>query len=258
MTQSPNILRQILVKAEECQKSGQNCLAVFDLDSTLFDVSPRLQQILKEYAETPEHQRLFPEQIPLVAKARTARSDWGFKKALMRAGMDGEHPAFERHLKDFWGDRFFSHKYLDYDVPYEGAVEYVQKLHQLGCEIVYLTGRDVARMGKGTREVLEKWKFPLSSGGTKVTPVANPIYQGPLVLKPHLSMDDAQFKTDYFAALPSGHNTVVWFFENEPVNVNLVRDEHSHVEIVFFDSTHSGQANEPGDLPRILHYLLED
>ena len=173
------------------------------------------------------------------------RNDWGIKDALIRAGFDGHQPDFHEAIRNFWRQTFFSNEYLDYDVPFDGAQSYVQALYDLGAEIAYLTGRDVARMGTGTAQVLKKWQFPLD--GT----------QAYTVLKPVKGMDDAQFKSDWFAALPANKYAGVWFFENEPVNVNLVRDTHAHVEIVFFESTHSGKSEAPSDLPRIVHFLLD-
>lgn len=243
MTQSHNtVLRNILRETEKVLDAGQKCLAVFDLDSTLFDVSPRLQQILIEFSQNPQFQKKYPDEVKKVAIARTERTDWGFVKALERAGLDGLHPEFENDLKKFWSERFFSNKYLDYDIPYEGSVDFVQRLYKLGTHVVYLTGRDRPRMGIGTEQILAKWNFPAAE----------------LVLKPHQSMNDAQFKSDYFAQLPEDHFEKIWFFENEPLNVNLVRSDHGHVDIIFFDSTHCGEDHPPGDLPRLLHYILED
>lgn len=47
------LIQQILRQAEELQTSGQKCLAVFDLDSTLFYVSPRIQKVLRDFADHP-------------------------------------------------------------------------------------------------------------------------------------------------------------------------------------------------------------
>jgi hypothetical protein len=242
MTHDSALLKDILKLARNLMENGQKSLAVFDLDSTLFDVSPRLQQILNEFCTIPQFQKKYPEHIPLVAKAKTQRTDWGFKKALERAGFDNKHPEFEKDLKEFWHQRFFSNKYLDFDVPYDGAVDFVVELEKCGSDIVYLTGRDIQRMGQGTAEILDKWKFP----------------KGQLALKPHKSMDDAQFKSDFFANLKDDQYKKIWFFENEPLNVNLVRSQHQQVEIIFFDSTHCGEAEAPQDLPRLLHYIMED
>jgi hypothetical protein len=245
MTQPGQTLQKILTEISDLRASGQMALVVFDLDSTLFDVSPRLKKILHHFAEVPEHQTQFPKATELLKKIETYRSDWGIKNAVVRAGLDNHHPEFHETLRDYWVKHFFSNEYLEYDIPYEGAVEYVQQLYQLGAEIVYLTGRDVHRMGKGSHHILLKWAFPLDD------------QRASLVLKPLKGMNDAEFKSDWFAALPTAKYSKIWFFENEPVNVNLVRLQHEHIEIVFFESTHSGKEQPPTDLPKVLNFLIE-
>ncbi len=245
MTQPSQYLEKILTEIAEFEASGRQALVVFDLDSTLFDVSPRLKKILHDFALQPQNQALFPEACAILGKAETFRTDWGIKNAVVRAGLDTHHPEFHQALKQFWVQHFFSNEYLEYDVPYEGAVEFVQNLIKVGAEVAYLTGRDVHRMGQGSRDVLLKWNFPLDDK------------RSTLVLKPQKGMDDAEFKSDWFASLPPDRFEKIWFFENEPVNVNLVRLKHQHVEIVFFESTHSGKAEAPADLPRILNFLIE-
>jgi hypothetical protein len=246
MTQSSHPLRQILVRIDELQSQGQNCLAVFDLDSTLFDVSPRLQRILLDFAADPAHQKKFPEQIRLFKGIQTERKDWGIKNALERAGLDGHPSEFQEAIRDFWHQRFFANEYLQYDLPYDGAVEYVNAVANRGAEVVYLTGRDVARMGGGSALTLKKWGFPLDDLQTQ------------LVLKPHKDLDDAEFKTGWFAGVPEGKFADIWFFENEPVNIHHLRHELPHVKVIFFESTHAGKAAPPVDLPAIMHFLLGD
>ncbi len=245
MTHAGEYLENILTEISNLRASGGRALAVFDLDSTLFDVSPRLKKILHHFAEVPDHQQRFPEACEILKNVETYRSDWGVKNAVIRAGLDQHHPDFHHALRDFWVRTFFSNEYLQFDVPYEGAVEYARDLWNLGADIAYLTGRDVDRMGQGSRDVLHKWNFPLDD------------QRAQLVLKPQKGMDDAEFKSDWFAALPENQFQKVWFFENEPVNVNLVRLQHAHVEIVFFESTHSGKAEAPTDLPKVINFLIQ-
>lgn len=243
MTHHAPTLRQILVKTAENTRQGLDSLAVFDLDSTLFDVGPRLQKILGDFAAVPEHQARFPEQLKVFPDLKVQPRDWGVKDALLRSGLTGVHPEFQAAVRDFWRTHFFSDDYLHFDRPYPGAAEYVRGLRDAGADIVYLTGRDVTRMGKGSAEVLHKWNFPLGD-------------RAELVLKPDREIDDAFFKTNWFLKLDENKYASTWFFENEPVNINRMRLEAKHVEIVFFDSTHSRREEAPADLPRILHFLL--
>ncbi len=245
MPHHKNLLEQIRNRALSISQQKQSSLAVFDLDSTLFDVGPRLERILSEFAGVPENQKLFPEQVQHFKNLHIERRDWGVRDTLIRAGLDGHHPEFHDALKAFWRKNFFSNDYLKYDVPYAGAVDYVQSLAAAGSDIIYLTGRDVERMGEGSEAVLKTWNLPLNEKAN-------------LVLKPHRSMDDAKFKKDWFHGLPSGKYSKIWFFENEPVNIRLIQESDLDIEMIFFDSTHSGLAQVPENIPAIMHFLLEE
>lgn len=241
MKHSPQ-LRQILVKTRNSIVEKQKTLVVFDIDSTLFDVSPRFEQILLDFAANPDNQNQFPEQARLLKNIKTFSSDWGITNALRRVGLDGHHPEFQEAIHQWWFERFFSNDYIHFDRPYQGAVEYVNALAQAGADIIYLTGRDQARMAEGTPRVLLQHKFPLDG------------VQAKLVLKPHKSMDDARFKTDWFLENSNNYQDI-YFFENEPVNIELVRKECPQVQLIFFNSTHSGKAETPVDIPHIMDYL---
>jgi hypothetical protein len=246
MTQSSHLLGQILDRIESLHLKGRRSLAVFDLDSTLFDVSPRIQQILLDFAHEPAHQEIFSEQIEALKTIRTQRKDWGFQNALERAGFDGKHIAFETAVKEYWHERFFSNAYLPCDLPYDGAVEYVTDVATRGGDIAYLTGRDVQRMGAGSALSLRQWGLPLNDETHQ------------LVLKPDKAMNDAEFKTDWFRQIPAGKYDEIWFFENEPVNICHLQEHLPQIKIVYFDSTHAGKALPPAGIPTIVHFLLDE
>ncbi len=244
MTSTRDFLDQILVKiAAIHDQNGRTCL-VFDLDSTLFDVSPRIQQILRDFANDPHHQNLFPSEVKFFPEIKTEPTDWGFKNALVRSGLTEASTDFQEAVKNFWKQHFFSNHYLEYDIPYDGAVDFLQKVAAVGSDIFYLTGRDVHRMGEGSRHVLRRWNFPLDE------------VQSKLVLKPNKEMNDGSFKRDWFLDIPSKKYQKIWFFENEPVNVNLVHQALPEVEIVFFDSTHAGLEQSPDHLTKIKNFSM--
>lgn len=236
-----NFLNALLAEAATLRQNGRPCLAIFDLDSTLFDVSPRIQAILRDFSNLTDIKREFPEAHESLSKIEVQPKDWGIKSALIRAGVHHFPETLREKVRDFWMQHFFSHHYLDYDQPYPGAVEFVNKLANLGVPIHYLTGRDEERMGQGTRQTLESKGFPVGNAGETY-------------MKPKAGMDDAQFKVDHFKKIAPQDR--IWFFENEPVNIHRVRKHHPEVRIVFFDSTHSGKESPPVDLPRLLDYLL--
>ncbi len=68
----------------------------------------------------------------------------------------------------------------------------------------------------------------------------------------------AHFKTDCFLSLQTDkpfHD--IWFFENEPVNINRLRSHLPNIRVVFFDSTHSRAESAPNDIPSIIHFMTD-
>lgn len=243
MARWPHMLEQILSHIQTLTSQGQKSLAVFDLDSTLFDVSPRLERILLDFAAFPINQKKFPAQVALLKQIKVLRQDWGIAGALGRVGLDDQHPEFQEAVRAYWQKNFFSNHYLQFDDLYDGALDFVQSCQRAGADIAYLTGRDVERMGPGSLEVLQAWNFPLNE-------------KAQLVLKPHRSMDDAQFKTDYFIEADKQGFEKIYFFENEPVNLVHLSQFCPHVEMIFFDSTHAGKAQPPENIPSIMSFLI--
>ena len=208
-------LEGILIKLAHNNRN----ICVFDLDSTLFNVSPRTQKILHEFADL-YHQDLKSVEIEA--------SDWGLKEPLIRHGYSLEqHSHIHQGLRDFWVERFFSNDYIHYDVPYAGAINFVQKISSDSKNnIYYLTGRDVHRMEKGTYEVLKKWGFPTPENSVQ--------------LKPHRSMEDHLFKRDWILDLQNKNpESTIYLFENEPVNINFIANTIQNIQIVFLNTTHS-------------------
>lgn len=233
MSAIPTNLNEILKISREYAAQNVRTLAVFDLDSTLFNVSTRTQKILNEFAQLHKIERLYDVEVKL--------EDWGVKEAVLRAGFSIENDIeILKNLRDFWSERFFTSEYLHYDVPYAGAISFVQELAETGCEIKYLTGRDHKRMRKGTLEVLKKWGFPYSEEN--------------VFLKPEKAQDDELFKNDWFSQLNHTDYKKIFFFENEPVNVNAIVASCPEVEIIFLDTTHARKQEVCTSIKRIKNF----
>ncbi|MGZ3689848.1 MAG: hypothetical protein ACXVAX_00005, partial [Pseudobdellovibrio sp.] len=78
MSTIPANLNEILNIAAQNTAQNAGTLAVFDLDSTLFNVSSRTQKILDEYADL--------HQLEVLKSVEIRLEDWGLKEALIRAG----------------------------------------------------------------------------------------------------------------------------------------------------------------------------
>lgn len=209
---------------------------VFDLDSTLFCVSPRIQHILRLLSQDPEFAVTYKEPSAILRNIEVIPTDWGVRTVLERTGMSAT-PELVRRVRSFWSRHFFSNHHLDKDIIYPGANDYVRHLHGLGARILYLTGRSDQAMRTGTLRALEKWGFPLDA-------------EEDLYMKPLEVEKDEAFKAQVLMQMESQFDHI-WFFENEPVIIEQVRRLVPMVHIVFVNSTHSGKGRPPTDLRTI-------
>lgn len=249
------LLHEILSNQQSSAPSDAETLrniCVFDLDSTLFNVAPRTEQILKEFGDV--------HNLPDFKKIKVNPKDWGLKEILIREGYnlsDSKIKHLHQDLIEFWSHKFFSNEYLHYDTPYLGAVHFVQTLFEKNIDVHYLTGRDISRMGHGTREVLLKWGFPILSDSH-------------LHLKPHKDMDDHKFKLDWIFNFKNHSNSQIknkvqssekkseiFFFENEPVNINTIGNAVKDLKIIYLNTTHSRKENIQVPVIEIENFLLD-
>lgn len=238
------VLSQILdsVAGMKKQTPPGRPLVIFDLDSTLYDLSLRVTAILAYYAanEAPR----FPVECAKLKDVVIQPGDWGLDRPFARVGITRRtHPEFWKDVHAHWARGFFSNQFLDRDFPLPGAVEYVHRLRRRDAHVLYLTGRDTKRMGEGTALSLRETGFPLDEAAR-------------LHLKPHHGLDDAQFKADVIAGLTEEYDRV-WLFENEPVNINAVRKRTPSVEIVYVETCHSGLEEVTKEVPRIQTFAID-
>lgn len=229
---TPQQLLDKLVQTAKTRPKDSPLQAIFDLDSTLFDVSPRITKIIHNFAETKEIKEKYPEASLALLKLEAHESDYGIKKTLMRIGFRPPSEEFIRKLVDYWKKDFFSNNFLYCDKPYPGAAEFVTHLHEAGADIFYLTGRDIPRMLEGTIKSLKANGFPLKKDNSD------------LILKPNTEVSDHEFKGEFFKGIDNRFDEV-WFFENEPKNIYLVEKITPQVKIVFVATVHSDKDPEP-------------
>ena len=221
--------------------ASSHMVAVFDLDSTLFCVSPRTLQILQHFAKQKDFIKRYPQEVHVLQRLTILPSFYHIWETLAHLGLQNPSRQFQLDLKAFWRKHFFSNEYLVHDVPYSGAVPFVTHLHAQKAHIIYLTGRS-QNMTEGTYKSLHTHGFPV--GDTGVT----------LALKPHGGREDAEFKCDF---LQKVKGSPIWFFENEPTNIHAVVAAHPHIDIVYFESIHSGRSPEPPlHIPRIRSFKM--
>jgi hypothetical protein len=233
MSKTAEVLQSLLQEIEITSKKN-TVRVIFDLDSTLFNVAPRFSRIIKDFCADQIMRQKYPMTIQKLELVEVTHHPYYLKEFMQKIGLTDEPKEFYKEVFEYWRERFFRDDYVVFDEPEIGAVEFVNKLYNMNAHIIYLTGRDEPRMKMGTIESLKKWNFPLEPK------------KADLVLKPLQEMDDAEFKRDHFKIFPE--NEKIWFFETEPVNIQLVLRDCPHVKIIFFDSVHSGKAPAPEGL----------
>lgn len=216
--------------------AGEKVAVIFDLDSTLFCVSPRTQAILRKLGGEREFAAANAELSEILQNVEVLPTDWGIKSVLERSRAPGTMEVF-KEVRNFWRKHFFANHFLEHDTIYPSANEYVKHLAAMGADILYLTGRNQGSMFEGTVKMLKRWGFPY--------------HEGCLYMKPSDVQTDEGFKAEELARIAPDYRHI-WFFENEPLIIGLVRERlPAQVRIVFVDSVHSGRAAAPSDLPTI-------
>lgn len=223
-------------KHVEAEAKVSRVAVIFDLDSTLFCVSSRTQHILRRLGHEPDFMERFSNEAEILRNIEVLPSDYGIRAALQRTAVQAT-PELIQHVRHYWGTHFFSSQFLDQDILYPSAREYVSHLHALGAHIRYLTGRSADRMREGTVRVLKSHGFPFDDDSI-------------LLMKTSEVEADEHFKVQILRDLAPGFDHI-WFFENEPVIIEQVRAQVPQVRLVFVHSVHSGKAAVPVGLRTI-------
>lgn len=217
------LLEATLARGRETGAAG---VAVFDLDSTLFDNRPRQARILAEYGRSLGDD---PAGRLLAAALPEHWQGWDIRVAMHNAGLS---PAdVERHFapaRRFWKARFFTSEYCTLDVPLAGAPRFVNELAASGVQIAYVTGRHVS-MGPGTLASLAQGGFP--------APEAGRVH---LLLKPSFDEEDDAWKREAPSRLDR-LGRVFAAFDNEPAHVNVYAEAYPAALVIHLDTDHSGR-----------------
>ena len=138
---------------------------------------------------------------------------------------------FFEAVRQYWVKHFFSHDYLAYDQVAPGALDWVKDKFEKGFHIHYLTGRDIPRMGVGTRKRLEADGFPLEEPNCK------------LHMKPRSGLPDDHYKTEVTKHL-TGQFDEVGFSKMNPSTFTRL-SAPCPMFTWLFDSVHSRKMTSP-------------
>jgi hypothetical protein len=222
---SKEVLQEVIGRTQKLLDEKKLPVIIFDLDSTLFHVSPRSFEILREWAQSTA--------VSILPDLAVEDMGYSIEDVWVKRGLSIESGDAFKHLKEaksYWRQRFFSNDYIHHDLPHEGAVDFVNKLYTMGAKIVYLTGRDVPLMAFGTVDHLRRCGFPVEVERTR------------LILKPKRHIDDLVFKAGVCESAKEW-GEVVASFENEPKNLVAMQEALGpKVMHIFFESVSSDHA----------------
>lgn len=217
------VLGKVLEKIAVATEHHRTPLVVFDLDDTLIDCRHRKHEVFQSFTKEPDIQAHFPDEARRLAHLPVEEIVYRVPHNLDKAGITS--PDFRRRADEYWTRHYFTHAYVARDVSFPGAVDFVRAVHQGGANLIYLSGRDIPGMGKGTRQSLTHLGFPLDD-------------QTELILKPNPLMPDLTFKQ---LAIPliRRRGDVIAIFENESRNLNALGEEFPQSLLVLMDTLHS-------------------
>lgn len=245
--ENAEVLREVVRRVDQVRESGKLPIVVFDLDSTLFNVSKRSYEILREWLQHPET-KSFKETVEGLKDLAHHEMKYSLQDVWEGRKLEHAkepHASHFKHAKNFWRKRFFGNDYLKHDEPTDGAVEFVKLLYERGAKIVYLTGRDVPLMSFGTFDQLKMHQLPIEQERCR------------LILKPKRHQDDLDFKSKAAASIMCW-GEVVASFENEPKNLVAMARVYSPTTMnVFIHSVSSDHPAPKGQgIYRIDHFRL--
>ncbi len=219
-------LFKVIEKVRNYTKENISSSVIFDLDGTLFDNRTRTAFILREIAEK------FERKIPLLRNIVDNFSDLSLFRYDLTETLSNFKITNEleiEFIRKEWEKRFFADNSQLLDVPLSGAKQYVDLIHAAGATIIYLTGRDMERMLVGTTESLRQFGFPVGIIGTMI------------IQKQNFTQSDEFFKestVNYIKRL----GKVVAVFENEPGNINILKNNFPEADCFFVKTQHRPDA----------------
>lgn len=236
---SKEVLQEVITRTQAVLDAKKLPVLIFDLDSTLFHVSPRSFEILKSWIQSSS--------ISILPNLTEEDMGYSIEDVWVKRGLStetGDSFKYLKEAKEYWRRRFFSNEYIHHDVAHPGALRFVKRLHEMGAKIVYLTGRDVPLMAFGTIDHLRQQGFPIEVERTR------------LILKPKRHIDDLIFKAGVCVAA-SEWGEVVASFENEPKNLVAMQKALPKAMHIFYESVSSDHAAPAGqDIYKINSFVL--
>ena len=227
---------------EKLKNPSKSDVFILDIDSTLVTTHQRNQTILDAWVS--QHKKEYREDCNQLQNSKCQFGDYGLRNLMTRINYQEITPGARKSLESFWRKNFFSNNFLHADVATRGAVNWVQDLEEKGIEFFYLTARHKSTMWEGTLSSLDEMGFPISPEN--------------LFLKEDLSVSDEDYKADTLTQiLPRYKDRNLWLLDNEPVVLHKIINRVPEVNLIWFESTHSGKMEPPKGVPKINQFYFD-
>ncbi len=219
-------MKSLISRFDQALNEQKKLVLVFDIDSTIFNVSPRNQDIFDLFCSI--HKAKNPILLKISSNYRLKYTDWGLNPYL---DIIPNNETLKKGAYSFWKNHFFAGTFLFSDEPYNGVIPLIQFFHLKNCPILYLTGRDDHRMRKATILQLKHWGLPLST-------------EKNLITKPHKKINDHEYKSKALLKIFKNYlEHTVAFFDNEPsVFKHCLFPKLSNYIPIFIHSIHSSKS----------------
>ncbi len=216
---------------------------IFDIDDTLIDCRYRKHKVFLDFIQQDNVGMRFPKESVCLSALPIHQVCYKISDNLSNAEI--ENPDFERELLDFWRTNYFSYPYLLNDQAFPGAVDFVNKCLSLGSRIVYLTGRDIPGMERGTLERMSALGFPTTGPAVR------------FFLKPHPQQDDHAFKLTTFDTIHRD-GPVLAALENELGNLNAMAERFQDALVYWRPTLFAPNPPQPHPRVKLLREFPED
>ncbi len=233
-------MESLISRFDQAINGQKKPVLIFDIDSTIFNVSPRNQDIFDLFCSI--HKAKNPILLKISSSYQLKYTDWGLNPYL---NMIPNNDSLKKEAHSFWKNHFFSGTFLFSDKPYKGIIPLIKLLYSKNSLILYLTGRDDHRMRKATLLQLRHWGLPLDT-------------EKNLITKPHKKMNDGEYKNKALLRIFKIYfKHSIFFFDNEPsVLKHCLFPELNNYTPIFINSTHSARSKPEPNWPylNILEY----
>ncbi len=217
-----NVKQLVIQKFARLKNKKVIPFAVFDVDGTLLDPFPRQLAIYEEILAPTFH-------LPPIHELDIRGKPYFIPDLVPEIKKD---PSKYKQVVEAFLDHFLSPEYLPLDLPFPGAIAFVESLRREGIGILYLTSRHL----HGKNSMADKTIETMGDVGFPIGP-SNEVIFG---FKPNITDDDFEYKRKFAQKFKANKfQSCIFFVDNESKMCQIFQEEFPECFIVRFDSAQS-------------------